>query len=534
MKYVFKLANLIILSVVLQMLYLFALVYTMANLSPLIHVTMTAFGILCVFFILSGRDAAVYRLSWSVLILLLPAVMGVVYLFYNRRITGRKIEAELLSARKNSQKYSHKYPVQPSDSLNNSRLAVYIEKTTGIPPASYYEAEYFPQGEDFLKRFLEELERSEKYIFIEFFIIEQGKMWGEILEVLKRKISAGVEVRLTYDGSATLYTLPRGYYKTMRKMGIKCVVFNPLRSLISFRANLRNHRKLAVIDGVTAFCGGLNLCDNYINANPKAKSKTGHWKDSAVMVKGQAAWNFTLSFLAMWEFITRQREDYTPFIPNQAGLSGENAASVWHDIPLDNEPVSERILLNFVNRAENYVYIITPYLAPSEEIMSALAMAAKMGVDVRIMLPFLPDKFVVQAISKSNYLPLLEAGVRIFEYPPGFIHSKNIVSDDERAAVSTVNFDYRALYMHHECGICFYSKAEAASKAEATSKAEAASKAEVASKADSAPVEIITKIKQDFEKTQKNSHEVTLAEHNNTGLFQKGVRRICKILEPLV
>ncbi|MCL2694527.1 MAG: phospholipase D-like domain-containing protein, partial [Oscillospiraceae bacterium] len=289
MKYIFRLVNLIVLCIILQGLYFLALVYTLANLSPQVHFAMTALGIICVLFIISGRDAAVYKLLWSVIILLFPAVMGVAYLFYNRRKTGRKVESAFLEARKNSLGFTDKSTRLTPDSTNNERLARYIEKTTGASCASYSDAVYFPQGEDFHKRFLEELKAAKKYIFIEFFIIEQGKMWSEIFEVLKRKQSEGVEIRIVYDGLATLYTLPRRYYKTLRSEGFKCIVYNPLRRFISFRLNTRNHRKIAVIDGTAAFCGGLNLADAYINEKQSKsgkRPKTGHWKDSAVMVKG--------------------------------------------------------------------------------------------------------------------------------------------------------------------------------------------------------------------------------------------------------
>ncbi|MDR2558218.1 MAG: phospholipase D-like domain-containing protein, partial [Oscillospiraceae bacterium] len=391
MKYIFKAVNFIIPAVVLQVLYFFALLYTLSNLSPLIHFVMTALGIFCVFFIISGREAAIYRLSWAVPILFFPAVMGVVYLSYKSKSAPQKAETNTRKVKSSAPDY----------------IARYIENTAGMPPASYSDAVYFPQGEDFFKRFLEELSKAEKYIFIEFFIIEQGKMWDEILSVLVKKRNESVLVRLVFDGFGSLYTLPRGYCKNMRKMGIECIVFNPLRSLMSFRFNTRNHRKTAIIDGHTAFCGGLNLADNYINAR---RTKAGHWKDSAVMVKGCAAWRFTLSFLTMWELLTQRRENRAQFMPDLA--DGRDTASVWHDEPLDNERVSERILLHFINRADDYVYIITPYLSPSEELITALCAAARAGTDVRVMLPFIPDKFVVSAITKSNYLPLLEAGVR--------------------------------------------------------------------------------------------------------------------------
>jgi cardiolipin synthase len=484
MKYIFTVVNFIVLAVILQILYLFALVYTLSNLSPLLHFAMTALGIFCVFFILSGRESAVYRLSWVVPILLFPAVMGVIYLFYKSKTVKRKLVPR---ARSNAADY----------------VARYIENTTGIPPSPYSDAEYFPQGEDFFARFLEELSLAQKYIFMEFFIIERGEMWDKVLAILVKKINEGVKVRLIYDGFGSLYTLPRGYYKNMRRLGIECVVFNPLRSLFSFRFNTRNHRKTAIIDGHTAFCGGLNLADNYINTK---RTKAGHWKDSMVMVRGGAAQSFTLTFLSMWEFLTgdTQRPEELCRSVQRAPVNNSDIASVWHDLPSDTERVSERILLHIIHRADDYVYIITPYLTPSEELMTALCAVARAGIDVRIMLPFIPDKFIVSMITKSNYFPLLEAGVRIFEYPPGFIHSKNIVADDKRAAVSTVNFDYRALFMHHECGVCFFGK------------------------------KIIADIKRDFTETQRTAREVTLKTQLKVGAFERGIRRVCRIFTPLV
>jgi cardiolipin synthase len=447
--------NLVILAVVLQGVYFLALIYTLGALSPYMHYAMTALGIICVFVIISGREAAVYRLSWAVPILLFPAVMGVVYLFYKGKTTKRRLVAK-------------------AESSADDYVARYIENAAGIPPSPYSHAEYFAQGEDFFARFTEELEHAKDYIFIEFFIIERGVMWDKVLSILLRKRSEGVRVRLIYDGFGSLYTLPRRYYKKMRKMGIECEVFNPVRSLLSLKLNTRNHRKTVVIDGHTMFCGGLNLADNYINAK---RTKAGYWKDSAVMVKSSVS------------------------------AHRQGTASFWHDTPSDNERVSERIFLHLINRANDYVYITTPYLSPSEELVTALCAAARAGTDVRIMLPFIPDKFIVSAITKSNYLPLLEAGVRLFEYPPGFIHSKNIVADNKYAAVSTVNFDYRALFMHHECGICFHGDGSE---------------------------KIIADIKRDFTETEKNSREITLEAEHMTGLFERGVRRVCRVFAPLV
>jgi cardiolipin synthase len=322
---------------------------------------------------------------------------------------------------------------------------------------------YFSCGEEFHTRFLEELEKARQYIIIEFFIIKQGRMWDSVLDILVCKVNEGVSVTVMYDGFATLLTLPFNYCKTLRKLGINCVVYNPL-----FRINTRNHRKNAIIDGNVTFCGGLNLADNYINIG----SKVGHWKDSAVMVR--------------WSGDSRNTY----------------YASVWYDAP--HESISESIILDLINNAKKQICITTPYLAPGKKIISAMCAAARAGIDVRLIMPFIPDKRLIHAISKSNYKPLLEAGVRIFEYSPGFIHSKNIITDDNHAAVSTVNFDYRALYTNYECGVYFQGG------------------------------EIIADIKHDFTQTQQISREITYNAYMRTSLLTRGIRRFCKVFTPLV
>jgi cardiolipin synthase len=358
-------------------------------------------------------------------------------------------------------------------------IARYIKNTTGSQPQSYSEAVYFPQGEDFFTRFLAELEAAKKSITIEFYTIKKGKMWDEILAVLLKKVSEGVQIRVTYDGFGSLFSLPLNYCKTLQKQGVECEV----HGLFKLR---RNHRKTAVIDDEILFCGGMNLADKYINAQPEV-IKTGHWKDSAVMVRK-----------------SRRGELCSP--DNTERHTERPRHTFWHDSHANNQNISKQIMLTFINRASDYVYIITPYLVPCKEVLNALCAAAQAGTDVRIMLPFIPDKRLISAITKSNYLPLLEAGARLFEYPPGFIHSKNIVADDSRAAVSTVNFDNRSFFMNSECGVYFHGENSA----------------------------IIADIKQDFLETQKNSREVTLGTHLKTGLFQRGVRRFCRIFSPLV
>jgi cardiolipin synthase len=302
---------------------------------------------------------------------------------------------------------------------------------------------------------LEELKKAEHFIFMEYFIVEDGKMWGSILEVLEEKARAGLDVRFIYDDLGSVSLLPTGYDKQLEAKGIRCIAFNPFVPLLSLVMNNRDHRKITVIDGHTAFSGGVNLADEYINE----KVRFGHWKDTGFMLKGEAVWNYTVMFLRMWNAFRHTDTDYEAFRPQiyhpEAFLS-DGFVQPYGDTPLDDEVVAENVYLNILNQARDYVYIFTPYLIIDHEMNTALCLAAKRGVDVRIVTPGIPDKKVIFQLTRSYYPPLLKAGVRIYEYTPGFLHAKSYVCDDETAVVGTINMDYRGLYLHFECGTCFY------------------------------------------------------------------------------
>lgn len=261
---------------------------------------------------------------------------------------------------------------------------------------------------------------------------------------------------LIYDDLGCVVLLPYGYDRKLEKLGIQCKVFNPFIPFISVRMNNRDHRKIVVIDGHTAFTGGINLADEYINAY----EKYGHWKDTGVMVKGEAVWNFTVMFLTLWDFLTKTREpDYERFRPqvyHPEPFAGEGFVAPFTDSPMDGETVGENVYYNLIAHASHYVYITTPYLILDYEMTNALCTAAKSGVDVRIITPYVWDKFMVYMLTQSNYPALLEAGVKIYEYTPGFVHAKSFVVDDELATVGTINLDYRSLYLHFECGCWMY------------------------------------------------------------------------------
>ena len=326
-------------------------------------------------------------------------------------------------------------------------LTHYTWHNGGYPAYRNTSVEYLSSGEASLESMLEALSRAERFIFLEFFIIDEGYMWGRVLKILEEKVAQGVEVRVMYDGTCALFRLPYRYPQMLAKLGIKCKMFSPLRPLISTHYNNRDHRKILVIDGRVAFTGGVNLADEYINR----KELFGHWKDVSIRLEGEAVRSFTLMFLQMWN-INESGDDYARYLSVRASVPNTPGYVLpYGDSPLDTERVGEMVYLDIINRARRYVHIMTPYLILDYEMITALTFAAKRGVEVTLLLPHIPDKRYAFALAKTHYRELLQGGVRILEYIPGFVHAKVFVSDDIRAVVGTINLDYRSLYLHFEC-----------------------------------------------------------------------------------
>ena len=298
---------------------------------------------------------------------------------------------------------------------------------------------------------LEELKKAEKFIFFEYFIVNHGEMWNSILEILEEKAKKGVDVRVMYDDLGCLSTLKSSYPKELDKKGIKCVAFNKLKPFAGVIMNNRDHRKILVIDGKVAFSGGINIADEYINKI----TKYGHWKDNAIRVKGDAVWNYTVMFLSIWNSFRHEDGDYTKFKYKFDNNINNGFVIPYGETPLDEEVTGEDIYLNIINQANKYVYIFTPYLIIDTDVINALNLAAKRGVDVRVVIPGIPDKKVVYTLSESYVEPLIKGGVKVYKYTPGFVHSKVFVADDNIATVGTINMDYRSLYLHFECG-CYF------------------------------------------------------------------------------
>ena len=306
---------------------------------------------------------------------------------------------------------------------------------------------------------LPEREKAEKFIFLEYFIIRPGEMWDGVLEILKRKAAAGVDVRIIYDDMGCIDILPANYNATLEGWGIRTMAFNRFVPAVSLVMNNRDHRKITVIDGKVGFTGGINISDEYINV----KERFGHWKDTGLMLKGPGVFNLTLMFLEMWNAFNKDGDGYAEFIPDsfeECGSADDGYVLSFSDSPLDNESVGESVYTDMLYQAKDYIYITTPYLAIDSELQTALCMAAKRGVDVRMITPGIPDKKLVYRLTRSYYPTLLRAGVKIYEYTPGFIHAKSFVCDDKLCVVGTINMDYRSLYLHFECGTLMYNNPE--------------------------------------------------------------------------
>ena len=466
-----------------------------------------AVSVAAVLYIISNRSNPAYKIAWIIPIMLVPVFGGVIYLVLGGNRVSPRERRRMTELGRNLGDIGPAAP-EPAKNLREfsgdaANQSEYIRRTTGSPAFRNTSVEYLPLGEVKFARMLEELEKAEHYIFLEYFIIQEGKMWDPILEILERKAQAGLDVRVMYDDFGCMLTLPAPYKRTLEQKGIQCCVFNPFLPVLSSRFNNRDHRKICVIDGYTGFTGGVNLADEYINAYPKL----GHWKDTAVLIKGDAVWSLTLMFLSMWDYVRGTREDYAAYHPRRyqkEPVESDGFVQPYTDSPLDDEPVGETVYLNLINKADRYVYITTPYLIISSEMLTALRTAAKSGVDVRLITPHIPDKWYVHALTRAYYESLIEAGVRVYEYTPGFIHAKTFTVDDEYGVVGTINLDFRSLYLHFECAAWMYR------------------------------CSCIPKMREDFLATLEKSQEITLDQCRDVNIFVRLIRSILRVFAPLM
>ena len=451
-KIAFSKRTTIIILLVLQFAFILLTFTTLSSVSAYVRIVFSWLAIFLAFVIINTNENPEYKLAWIVPLIAMPVFASVLYLMLNNQYSSRRLKAKYAKKLRETKKYLRTDPVLlhkiRRENRDFEKLVRYIQTSGGYPAYTNSSATYLPFGETKFAVMMQELKKAKKFIFMEYFIIDDGKMWQAIVDILLEKVEQGVEVRLIYDGMGSQFTLPFRYMEKMKEKGIKTLVFNPFRPLISSVQNNRDHRKILVIDGNVGITGGVNIADEYINR----KNRFGHWKDNAIMIKGEAVWNFTMMFIQMWDVVSGERTRVDIYRPDEACYPPTDGIVIpYADSPLDEENVGELVYMDIINNANDYIYITTPYLIPDNEMVTALGYAAKSGVDVRIITPHIPDKWYVHAITRSFYKDLMDLGVRIYEYEPGFIHAKTFVSDDDTAVVGTINLDYRSLYLHFEC-----------------------------------------------------------------------------------
>lgn len=429
-----------------------------AGISNNVRFYMLASNFISIIFILvevNRHEESAFKITWIMLIAVVPFFGWFFYLYTHTGIMSGNIQKSHTHAQKllDNYKTDDSEIIEEMDSIGlETSLVKYLSRAGGSSVFKNTLVSYYPLGEDMFPPLIEELEKAEKFIFIEFFIINQSsRMWKTVEEILIRKAKNGVDVRLMYDGMGCMGIVDSHYNKILEKSGIKCQIFSPVQPLLSTYQNNRDHRKIVVIDGRCAFSGGVNLADEYINE----LDRFGHWKDSAIKLTGEGVCGFTSLFLTMWNTTSSKREEnIEEFINASTEYSHPEAAGYvlpFGDSPLDSKLVGRNAYVDILNTSREYVDIMTPYFVIDDSIYNAMDYAVTRGVRVRLILPGVPDKKIAYCLARSYYRDLFKIGVEVYEYTPGFVHAKNTVSDGKRAIVGTINYDYRSLYLHYEC-----------------------------------------------------------------------------------
>lgn len=460
------------------------------------------YSLFCLYFVLkiiAKSRSLSFTLPWILIFMMFPIPGSLLYLLVKINI---KISSLLPRIIKN-EKDSKKYLVQDEKikkQFNDNGVIKYISDYAKFPVTTNNDVSYYPLGDEVYPEMLKELQKAEKFIFMEYFIYTPGKMWNSILEILEEKVKQGVEVRVMYDDLGCLTTLNSSYDKFLEKKGIKCVSVNRIKPFAGVIINNRDHRKILVIDGKIAFSGGINIADEYINEG----SKYGHWKDNGIKISGDAVWSYTVMFLTIWNSFRKTDNNYEKYKYEFKDVKvSKGFVAPYGNNPLTGEITGEDVYLNMINNAVKYVYIMTPYLILDTDMIDALVLAVKRGVDVRIIIPGIPDKKMVYTVTESYMTTLVDCGVKVYKYTNGFVHSKVVVSDDIRATVGTINMDYRSLYLHFECG-CYFEDCK-----------------------------VISKVKDDCEKTFEKCRLITKKEAK-TGRVKEFRQSILKLIAPMM
>ena len=438
-----------------QALWILLLVKWLSPYAAYITLALSVAAVLLVLFIIIKRDETAYKILWLLVILTVPVVGTLLYLLFGNRRTARPLRKRLRRVQEAGQPAPLPCGGTPFEGEKRMEQTVrWLEHKTGYPLMRAEDVRYYPLGDAMYPDMLTDLRAAKKTIYLEYFIIEPGEMWQSIVDILAQKVREGLDVRVMYDDLGSISTFNFSNALALEKLGIRCVTFNPLLALKG-TANYRDHRKMLIVDDAVAYSGGVNLADRYINR----EHPYGHWKDTGFRLTGAPVRSFTHMFLTFWNAFSLQKEEPMPMPP--AAAAAEPAAQdgwvlSYYDSPLNSEATSNRLYIDLLSQATDYAWFFTPYLMLGDDLLDAMLAAAQRGVDVRIIMPGIPDKKLIFRMSRSFYQVLLTGGVKIYEYTPGFVHAKSLVCDDRAATVGTVNLDYRSLFLHFENNSLFY------------------------------------------------------------------------------
>lgn len=497
-------------AIILQMVWYFIALGWLNNLfrEHLWEILNALFSVLAVIFVtglVAKRDESSYKLLWVMVIVAMPIFGAMLYVFWGNKNTGKKLKKNL--------EHSASVLPKPADIADDECLSdirkndlrigqtlEHITKTTGFPVLKNDTSKYYPFGEDMFQDMCEDLKKAQKYIYVEYFIIQRGKFWDTLTDIMAEKAAAGLDVRVMYDDLGSIGTYSLSNVIDLSKKGIKCIPFNPFL-FIKAQLNNRDHRKIMVIDGKIAYSGGVNLADEYINE----VQKFGKWKDIGFRITGEAVKSYTYMFAEFWNSFSNDKipKEIITHTEYETVNNDNGYILPYYDSPMYEEHVSNELFTEMLSVATDYIWFYTPYLILGDALFDAFIRAAKRGVDVRIIMPGIPDKKMVYRLSRSYYRDLVKAGVKIYEYKQGFVHAKGFVADDKIAGIGTVNLDYRSLFLHFECNSVFY-------------------------KAD-----IVGHLKQDYLKTQSESVERTLADVKK-GILHNLIDNFLRVIAPLM
>ena len=507
-KLLFSKVTIIAILAMRQVFIFYEIIISVRGLSPWIYMAMVVFSVFVVLFYLE-RDGInpSYKITWAVFMVIFPVTGALFYRLYGtQKLTAgerQRFERAQKRSLESMPKNDTEIKMIAAVDKDLGKQAMFLRRMAGAAPYSNTDSRYYSNGAALFRDLLKDLAGARKSIFMQYYIFDDGYIWNKIFRILCDRAARGVDVRILYDGFGCALTLPDGFEKSLRSRGIKVAVFNEVKFSLHIgkymRLNHRDHRKLTVIDSNIAYGGGLNIADEYANI----RERFGIWKDTGYRIEGEGVFGETSIFLQSWESVTGERDDYNMYRPTVT-LFREGFVQPYHDMPVDRINVCKNVYISAINNANRYVYLTTPYLALDYEFTEAIKLAGQSGIDVRIIVPGIPDKKSVYYVTQSYYRTLLESGVKVYEYTPGFMHAKTYVSDDSFAVVGSCNTDYRSLYLNFENCCAFYGNT------------------------------MVDDVRDDFINTLEQCHQVTAEDIRKNNPVKRVVQVILRIMSPLM